>query len=132
MPVWQLVGSGLILGLALFALVTVFVVNQRIEADIDRSYGHLNTWARWLGVLLTPAHTPHERADLMAMAVPDGKTPLRSLTRQFVLKQFSRQQAAEEGFDPRSQWRTLRPILLRQALANRLKRWQQRSRRRLG
>lgn len=130
MPVWQLVGGSLILGLALVALVILVVANRRIEADIDRSYDHLGTWGRWLGLLLSPAQTPHERADLMATAVPEGKAPLRNLTQQFVLKQFSRQHEAEQGFNPRGEWRTLRPVLLRQLVANRLQRWQQRSRRR--
>jgi hypothetical protein len=93
---------------------------------VDRSYGRLGSWARWLGILFRPAHTPYERADLMATAVPEGKTPIRNLTRQFVLKQFSPGRTTDPGFSAQEEWQALRPLLFRQAITNRLKKWQER------
>ncbi|HUM68217.1 MAG TPA: hypothetical protein PLK31_05155, partial [Chloroflexota bacterium] len=74
-------------------------------------------------------YTPYERADLLATAVPEGKDAIRTLTRQFVLKQFSRQRSSEAGFDPLPYWQELRPLLLKKSIATRLHRWQQKSKR---
>ncbi len=123
-PVWQIVGAVLVVLIAGGTLVVANEMNQRVEADVERSYGRLGSWARWLGVLFRPTQTPYERADLMATAVPEGKTPIRSLTRQFVLKQFSPARSIEEGFDSQKEWQQLRPLLLRRIVVNRLKGWQ--------
>jgi transglutaminase-like putative cysteine protease len=127
MTMLQLLGGGLLLLGALAAILVLFIINRRIESDIDRSYGRLGAWAQWLGLLVNPAQTPHERADLFVTVVPESKTPVRNLTQQYVLKQFSRDQSTEVGFDSQREWRTLRPILIRQAIANRLRRWQRRN-----
>jgi transglutaminase-like putative cysteine protease len=123
-PVWQIVGAVLVVLIAGGTLVVTNEMNQRVEADVERSYGRLGSWARWLGVLFRPTQTPYERADLMATAVPEGKAPIRSLTRQFVLKQFSPARAIEDGFDSQKEWQQLRPLLLRRIAINRLKGWQ--------
>ncbi len=124
--VWQLVGGFAIFVLALATIIIANEWNKRVESDVDRSYFRIGTWANWLGILIRPAHTPYERADLMTAAVPDGKEPIRNLTQQFVLKQFSRQQAPEGQFNPLIEWQRLRPILLRKAITNRLERWRKR------
>jgi hypothetical protein len=114
-------------GLAVSLSLAANAFNKRVESDVERSYGRLGSWARWLGVALQPKHTPYERADLMTAAAPQGKEPIRSLTRQFVLKQFSPAKAYEDGFDPLPQWRQLRPVLLRQGIARRVHQWQSRN-----
>ena len=78
-PIWQVVGAVLVVLIAGGTLVAANEMNQRVEADVERSYGRLGSWARWLGVLFRPTQTPYERADLMATAVPEGKLPIRSL-----------------------------------------------------
>ena len=125
-----LIVGALVVGLALVVVLAANQMNQRVEADVDRSYRRLGNWARWLGVTQRPDHTPYERAETLVTAVPEGKEPIRSLTRQYVLKQFSRQRAYEDGFDPLAQWKQLRPLLLRKSLLTRLKRFQQKSRQR--
>jgi transglutaminase-like putative cysteine protease len=124
---WQMVGGSLILILSFVAILLANELNKRIESDVERSYSRLGNWARWMGLWLRPAHTPFERAEVMASTVPEGKTSIRNLTRQYVLRQFSRQQAPEHGFKSQQEWKTLRPILLRQVIINRLQRWQQRN-----
>jgi transglutaminase-like putative cysteine protease len=123
---WQWVGGILILTLALVSILIAGQLNRRVEADIERSYGRLAGWASWLGILLRPADTPYERADRITVAVPDGKVQIRNLIQQFVLKEFSRQQAPDDGFDSLQEWRQLRPIFLRHAVIYRLQRWQKR------
>jgi transglutaminase-like putative cysteine protease len=125
-PVWQVVGAVLVVLAAGGTLVAANEMNRRVEADVERSYGRLGSWARWLGMFFRPTQTPYERADLMATAVPEGKAPIRSLTRQFVLKQFSPARAIEDGFDSRKEWQQLRPLLLRRIAINRFKKWQAR------
>ena len=62
----------------------------------------------------------------MVTAVPEGKQPIRTLTKQFVLKQFSAGKSFDIGFNPRTEWQKLRPILIRQTLANKLKNFRNR------
>lgn len=122
-PVWPALTAVIILliaaGLSLFANS----LNKRVEADVEKSYGRLNRWARWLGIYYQPVDTPYERAETLATAVPEGKEPIRTLTHQYVLKQYSSQKAYDEGFDPLPLWQQLRPALLRHTISTRLKKW---------
>ena len=124
--IWQIVGALVVVAIAGGTLVVANTLNRRAEMDVDRSYGRLSNWGRWLGLFFRPTQTPYERADLMATAVPEGKTPIRNLTRQFVLKQFSPSREMEPDFEPQIEWRQLRPLLYRRAVASRLERWQKR------
>lgn len=120
--VWQVLGAVVILAIAGVLVFMANEFNRRVEADITRSYTRLGSWARWLGVLFRPVHTPYERADLMTAAVPEGRSSIRTLTQQYVLKQFSKTQTADAGFDPSQEWQALRPILLRHGITIRLQR----------
>ncbi len=125
-PVWPAVGAVIVLFVAGGLLLAANRLNRRVEADVERSYGRLGSWARWLGLFFRPAQTPYERANLMAEAVPEGKASIRNLTRQFVLQQFSPTRETDPGFEPQKEWRQLRPLLIRQAVSNRFKQWQAR------
>jgi transglutaminase-like putative cysteine protease len=116
-------------GIAAFLLVLAAVLvlifnraNKRVEASVSRSYVRLANWAPWLGVMILPAHTPYERAELLSSVVPDGKEPLRSLTHQYVRQLFSPSRSAEAGFDSRAQWRKLRPAMIRRTVGHQLER----------
>lgn len=103
--------------LLLFAggLVTIAnKANRRIEADVDKSYGRLASWANWLNIHVRSVDTPYERADRLAHAVPEGRSSIRSLTHQYVLRRFSPEHRGEDGFDPTMEWKQLRPLLLRE------------------
>lgn len=117
--IWQVIGGIVILALAFVALMIGNEMNKRIEGDVLRSYSRLSSWAHWLGILFLPAHTPYERADMMATAVPEGSRSIRNLTQHFVLKQFSGN--GDGQFDTLQEWRELRPVLIRRAIAAR---WQ--------
>jgi hypothetical protein len=119
---WQMVGSVLVVGLAIVVSVAANRVNQRVEGDVVRSYGRLGNWSRWLGVSLSPAATPHEQADALATAVPTAKDGIRTLTHQYILTLFSPQHQTETDFDPLPVWKQLRPILLKQTLSRQLAR----------
>jgi transglutaminase-like putative cysteine protease len=122
--VWQTAVAAAILILALILTWAANQFNKRIERDVGRSYSRLETWARWLGLSFQPANTPYERADLLAAEAPEGKVPIRRLTRQFVLRQFSPAHENEPGFNPRSEWQMLRPLLLRKSIRKQLQRLQ--------
>jgi hypothetical protein len=119
-PVWQTVTAVIILIIAGIFMYIAHEFNRRVESDIGRSYTRLGSWANWLGILIRPVHTPYERADMLTTAVPEGSGPIRNLTQQFVLRQFSQKQASESAFEPVEQWKELRPILLRKGINNRL------------
>lgn len=121
-PVWQILTGLIIVGIAGVLTATANAYNRRIEADVMRSYGRLDSWARWLGVGVRPAQTPYERAEAIATAVPEGRQSILNLTRQFVLRQFSRERSYDLGFSSTIEWRRLRPLLLRRTLQNK---WRQ-------
>jgi len=106
------------------AAVIVFAtrMNWRVEASVERSYGRLANWGRWLGVVVRPAHTPYERANMLSAAVPDGKEQLRSMTYQYVRQRFSPARSSEIEYSPKSDWKVLRPLMLREAVVHQLRR----------
>ena len=122
LKLWQVTGAVAMLGLAVVATVVGGKFNQRVESNVERSYGRLGSWAHWLGVLILPAHTPYERADLLSSVVPEGKVPLRNLTREFVRQRFSPRRSADSDFDPRAEWKVLRPLMIRQMISHQLER----------
>jgi len=93
---------------------------------VDRSYQRLGSWARWLGIFYQPTDTPYERAEMMSSAVPEGHVPIRSLTHEYVRKQFSADHKSDAKFDSLATWQQLRPLLIRQAAATRWRRLQKR------
>jgi transglutaminase-like putative cysteine protease len=123
---WQVLIAALILFLAAVTIFMANRLNKRVEGDVDRSYGRLGSWARWLGILYQPTDTPYERADMMSSAVPEGHVPIRNLTHEYVQKQFSADHKSDAKFDSFAAWQQLRPLLIRQTIAIRLRRWQRR------
>jgi molybdopterin-binding protein len=126
---WQTAVALLILLTAFILLKVANTLNNRIESDVIRSYTRLETWSRWLGLHYQSANTPYERADTLAAEMPEGKDQVRSLTRQYVLRQFSPAHENENGFDPQNEWRTLRPLFIRKAIHTRWQGWQTRKNR---
>ncbi len=125
-PIWQALSALTIILLAAAVLFVANRINRRVEEDVDRSYERLGSWARWLYVLYRPTDTPYERADLMTAAVPQGREPIRNLTREYVRKQFSADHKTGDDFEPLNEWRQLRPLLIRRSIAVRLRKWQNR------
>jgi transglutaminase-like putative cysteine protease len=121
--VWQTAVAVIILVIALILMWVANEYNKRVEGDVNRSYSRLESWAGWLGLKLQPAKTPYERADLILTEVPEGSAQVRSLTRQYVLRQFSPSHENEENFNPREEWRILRPMFLRKSIQKRLEKW---------
>ena len=118
--IWQILGAIVVVGVAAALVLTGNEMNKRVERDVVGSYSRLGWWAHWLGILSHPAQTPYERADVMVTAVPEGSNPIRRLTQHFVAKQFSRHPDGEA--DTESQWRLLRPLLLRKTIIHQLDR----------
>lgn len=116
------VGGGLLLLVAGGLVTFAGRFNKRIESDVEKSYGRLASWARWLDVGFRPVDTPYERADRLAQVVPEGRSPIRSLTHQYVLQRFSPDHDTQEAFDPAAEWQVLRPILLRKSVVKQVKR----------
>ncbi|MGW8182105.1 MAG: DUF4129 domain-containing protein, partial [bacterium] len=105
--------------LLLVATAVLFIareLNWRVEADVDRSYSRLTGWASYLGLRFRPALTPNERAELLSRSVPEGRSPIFTLTEQYVRQRFSRRKKGSAGLDTVREWRVLRPMLLRRTL----------------
>lgn len=119
---WQIVTGVVLLVIAGAAVVAGINYNRRVEGDVNRSYTRLGDWARWLGIPWRPTQTPYEQADSLVALIPQGQKPVRNLTRQYVLQRFSPAKSTEGDFDPHREWRELRPLLLRQRVAQMLSR----------
>ena len=119
----QAVGGGLLLLLAGGLVTVANQFNHRVESDVEKSYGRLESWANWLGLSFREVDTPYERADRLSHLVPEGRTPIRNLTHQYVLRRFSRRREGDAEFDPKQEWSTLRPLLLRESIARKLRRF---------
>ena len=119
---WQVAIGAALLFIAGTSLWVANRYNRGVEGDVGRSYLRLGEWARVLGISWRVAQTPYEQADALVAAVPQGQQPIRNLTRQYVLRLFSPARATEADFDPYQEWRSLRPVLLRQSVVNLLKR----------
>lgn len=117
----RVVVAVVILALAGFVVFVAGQMNKRVESNVEKSYGRLESWAPWLGVLIRPIHTPYERASLMASAVPEGTEPLRNFAHQFVRQRFSQDKAADSEFNPLAEWKKLRPSLIRQTFQHQLR-----------
>lgn len=115
------IGAGLLV-LVLLGIFLASRANRLVESSIERSYARLANWAPWLGVIIRPSHTPYERANLLGSVVPEGRMPLLNLTHQFVRQQFSAARSSDADFDPRKEWRVLRPQMLRHGLIYQLHR----------
>jgi hypothetical protein len=120
-PAW---GYQALIGLAILVLAYLGFVaanraNRQVEADLERSYQRLNSWSGWLGLNPRPSQTPYERADSLAGAVPEGQRSIFNLTHHYVLRKFSRRQD-DPFFSTLQEWRTLRPLLVRQTVARRV------------
>lgn len=126
---WQTAVALLLLLTAFILIKTANTLNNHVESDIIRSYTRLETWSRWLGLHYHSANTPYERADKLTAEMPEGKDQIRSLTRQYVLRQFSPTHENENGFNPQNEWRTLRPLFIRKAVRTRWQDWQTRKNR---
>jgi hypothetical protein len=119
-----------ITGLGLLTIFAGKELNWRVESDITRSYGRLGSWARWLGIVIRPAHTPHERAGLLTKEVPEGRQSFNSLTDQYVRQRFSRKRSAIDGYDSAREWHLVRPFLIRKTIYYQFKKVFRRPRRR--
>ncbi|MEZ4516505.1 MAG: transglutaminase domain-containing protein [Chloroflexota bacterium] len=121
-PLWQIGIALLILVAAGGALFLANSYNRQIETDVDKSFSRLGNWSSRLGLQWQPNQTPYESAEVLVSAVPAGQEPVRNLTHQYVQKQFSPQQQEASDFDPQQEWRTLRPILIRETIVRYLDR----------
>jgi len=120
---WQTAVAVIILIAAILLILAANEINKRVESDVTRSYTRLESWAGWLGLRFKPAKTPYERADLLLSEVPEGSTQVRNLTQQYVLREFSPEHENEATFNPKEEWRILRPIFLRKSIQKRLEQW---------
>lgn len=119
---WQVLFGLVLLGAAGAVVLYGVNYNRRIEGDVNRSYTRLGDWAKWLEIPWRTTQTPYEQADAMVSVVPEGQKPIRNLTRQYVLQRFSPTKSSEDDFDPRMEWKQLRPILLKKRIVNFLNR----------
>jgi transglutaminase-like putative cysteine protease len=122
----RIVIAAIILSLAAGVVFIGGQMNKRVESNIEKSYGRLESWAPWLGVLIRPIHTPYERANLMAAAVPEGKEPLRNFAHQFVRQRFSPDKLPDSDFNALAEWKMLRPSLIRKTFNYQLRKMRQR------
>jgi hypothetical protein len=117
--IWRIIAGVTVLILSGLALYLGNIINTRIETDVVESYGRLSNWSKWLGLQPITTQTPYERADMLTAVLPEGRKPIRNLTQQFVLHNFSPHDHTAE-FNTQDEWRELRPLFVRRTL---VKKW---------
>ena len=110
--VWRMVMGVAVVGAAGGTLYVGNLFNARVEGDVVQSFARLGKWGAWLGVTANPAQTPYERAEALAVHVPDGREPIHKLTDWFVWQSYRSAPPAEPA-NPQAEWAVLRPLLLR-------------------
>jgi transglutaminase-like putative cysteine protease len=77
-----------------------------VPSVITSAYIQLERAARWLGLSLPLALTPHERAAALGEALPEACSGVETITEQYVVEQYSPRAANPEA--ARSAWRAIR------------------------
>ncbi len=120
---WYGLGAVVVVAAAYFTLLFAERYNKKVEGDIERSYTRLESWAGRLGIRYRPVHTPYERAELLAAAVPEGRQPILNLTNEFVVRRFAPEDKKNSFFNSLQEWKNLRPALWRKTVHHYLPRW---------
>lgn len=77
------------------------------------TYGRMIRLASWLGLPAEPSQTPHEYADRLASAMPEGRPAIGQITNAYVLEQYAEVQPSdEEAAGLRQAWLRLRRMLI--------------------
>ena len=114
----------LALGVGLFV---IWYVEYRGLGGLDavqRAYGRLLIYARWIGIRLPEAATPDERRRALVSEVPEGEPPINAITRAYIEARY----APPQPDDPqrarwvRQAWAEARRVLLRRKFARWLRR----------
>ena len=109
----------LALGVGLFV---IWYVEYRGLGGLDavqRAYGRLLIYARWIGIRLPEAATPDEKRRALVSEVPEGEPPINAITRAYIEARY----APPQPDDPqrarwvRQAWAEARRVLLRHKFA---------------
>lgn len=103
--------------------VSVIGRQRQKQNEWQQSYQRLNRWGERLGATIHRSQTPTERAAALCRIIPAGEKPIHRLTHHFVRSRYSQQRTAAVDLDTRAEWDTLRPILRRTWLRQRLDHW---------
>jgi len=124
-------------GVVVVAVLSVIVVYWATEQRglsgmslVERAYARLWRFAAWLGVPSPPDQTPYERAQVLTILVPDGQSPIQSITDMYVVERFGRGSGNGDGMVADEQWSLLRPSLWKSWLQKKVGRLQQDQKRR--
>lgn len=124
-PLESLVGAlaGLLLGIGL--IVGWWALESRGLGGLSpaaAAYGRLGRAAEWLGLRLTAALTPHERAAQIARTLPAA--PVNAITDLYVAERFGAR-PPDRGDEAQAAWRGLRPHVWLGAARALLDRWRE-------
>ena len=112
------------LGVGLFVIWYVEYRGLRGLDAVQRAYGRLLIYARWIGVRLPETATPDERRRALVGEVPEGEPPINAITRAYIEARY----APPQPDDPqrvrwvRQAWAEARRVLLRHKFARWLRR----------
>jgi transglutaminase-like putative cysteine protease len=94
---------------------------QPIPTAIAAAYMQLERAARWLGLSLSAALTPHERAAALAETLPEARAGVETITDQYVTEQYSPHSADSEA--ARTAWLGMRLRVWREGLQRFIRSW---------
>ena len=120
--------GGLILLSIPAGLAALWMLRDRKQKGlklVERVYERLCGFARRLGIQFQQHQTPHEYAAALITAVPEGQDPVQRITDLYVRERFSGREV--NGQEAGEAWQSLRPILWRRWLQQKLEKLQRRA-----
>lgn len=112
---WGSLGVVVVLGLLVLAGSLVWERTFRGLTLVQATYARMARLAGWLGVPAEPTQTPHEYADQLAGAVPEGRPAIGQIANAYVLELFAEVPPGEDEASTLGEtWLSLRRVLVEQ------------------
>ncbi len=112
---WGSLGVVGVLGLLVLAGWLLWERTFRGLTLVRATYARMARLAGWLGVPAEPTQTPHEYADQLASAVPEGRPAIGQIANAYVLELFAEVPPGEDDASTlRETWLSLRRVLVEQ------------------
>ena len=113
-----------IVGVGLFVIWYVEYRGLRGLDAVQRAYGRLLIYARWVGIRLPEAATPDERRRALVSEVPEGEPPINAITHAYIEARYAppRPDDPQRAQWVRAAWAEARRVFLRRKFARWLRR----------
>jgi hypothetical protein len=96
---------------------------QVVPSVISLAYLNLERAARWMGLKLPAAFTPHERAGAIGQAVPLAQAGVETITTEYVAERYSPRLSDSHPKTAWAAWTLIRWPMWREAVRGFIRTW---------